>query len=43
MAHLYQGVVKSFTTISVSGSNAHHSSLPQNEQIVDLIKRYILD
>jgi len=41
--YVYQGVVKRFTTISVSGSNAQHSSLPQNEQIVDLIKRYILD
>ncbi len=41
--YIYQGVVKRFTTISVSGSNAQHSSLPQNEQIVDLIKRYILD
>ncbi len=41
--YIYQGVVKPFTTISVSSSNAQHSSLPQNEQIVDLIKRYILD
>lgn len=41
--YIYQGVVKLFTTISVSSSNAQHSSLPQNEQIVDLIKRYILD
>lgn len=41
--YIYQGVVKRFTTISVSGSNAQHSTLPQNEQIVDFIKRYILD
>ncbi len=41
--YIYQGVVKHFTTISVSGNRAQHSDLPQNEQIVDLIKRYILD
>lgn len=41
--YIYQGVVKHFTTISVSGNRAQHSDLPQNEQIIDLIKRYILD
>lgn len=41
--YIYQGVVKQFTTISVSGNNAQHSDLPQNDQIIELIKRYILD
>lgn len=41
--YIYQGVVKRFTTISVSGANAQHSDLPQNDQIIGLIKRYILD
>lgn len=41
--YIYQGQVKHFTTVSVSGSDAQHSDLPQNDQIIDLIKRYILD
>lgn len=41
--YIYQGIVKHFTVVSVSGANAQHSSLPQNEQIIELIKRYILD
>jgi Uncharacterized protein with an alpha/beta hydrolase fold len=41
--YIYQGRVKHFTTISVSGSDAQHSDLPQNDQIIDLINRYILD
>lgn len=41
--YIYQNQVKHFTTIMVSGENAQHSDLPQNDQIVDLINRYILD
>ncbi|MFC6177018.1 alpha/beta hydrolase [Companilactobacillus huachuanensis] len=41
--YIYQGQVKHFTTVSVSGSDAQHSDLPQNSQIIDLINRYILD
>lgn len=41
--YIYQNQVKHFTTIMVSGKNAQHSDLPQNDQIVDLINRYILD
>ncbi|GEO56942.1 alpha/beta hydrolase [Companilactobacillus bobalius] len=41
--YIYQGQVKHFTSISVSGSDAQHSDLPQNDQIIDLINRYILD
>lgn len=41
--YVYQEQVRRFTTITVSGSNAQHSSLPQNQEIVDLINRYILD
>ncbi|CAJ1176194.1 acyltransferase [Companilactobacillus crustorum] len=41
--YIYQGQVKHYTTISVSGSDAQNSDLPQNDQIIDLIKRYILD
>lgn len=41
--YIYQGQVKHYTTVSVSGSDAQHSDLPQNNQIIDLINRYILD
>lgn len=41
--YIYQGQVKQFTTITVSGEDAQHSALPQNDQIVELIERYMLD
>lgn len=41
--YVYQGQVKHYTEITVTGVDAQHSDLPQNEQIVDLIQRYILD
>lgn len=41
--YIYQNQVKHLTTIMVSGNNAQHSDLPQNNQIVGLINRYILD
>lgn len=41
--YIYQGRVKHYTTVSVSGSDAQHSDLPQNNQIIDLINQYILD
>lgn len=41
--YIYQGQVKSFTEITVTGEEAQHSDLPQNQQIIDLIERYILD
>ncbi|MCP0886808.1 alpha/beta hydrolase [Ligilactobacillus sp. WILCCON 0076] len=40
---IYQDQVSSYTEITVTGVNAQHSSLPQNKQIVTLIKQYILD
>lgn len=41
--YIYQGQAKHYTTVSVSGSDAQHSGLPQNDQIIDLINRYILE
>ena len=41
--YVYQNQVKSYTEITVTGVNAQHSSLPQNTQIVNLIKQYIMD
>nr|WP_321315773.1 alpha/beta hydrolase [uncultured Ligilactobacillus sp.] len=41
--YVFQNQVKSYTEITVTGINAQHSDLPQNQQIVDLIQKYILD
>ncbi|MBD5068773.1 MAG: alpha/beta hydrolase [Lactobacillus sp.] len=41
--YIYQGVVKHFTQITVTGEDAQHSDLPQNDQIIELISRYVLD
>lgn len=41
--YIYQGRVKHFTEITVTGDNAQHSDLPQNQQIVSLIQQYMLD
>ncbi|WP_231921718.1 alpha/beta hydrolase [Levilactobacillus zymae] len=35
--------VKSFTQITVSGANANHANLPENQQIVRLIRQDLLD
>jgi len=41
--YVYQGQVKHFTEITVTGNDAQHSDLPQNQQIVTLIRTYMLD
>lgn len=40
--YIYQGVVKKYTQITVTGKLAQHSALPQNGEVLDLIDRYIL-
>lgn len=40
--YVYQGAVKHYTQITVTGKLAQHSSLPQNTEVLDLIQRYIL-
>lgn len=40
--YVYQGAVKHYTQITVTGKLAQHSSLPQNMEVLDLIQRYIL-
>lgn len=40
--YIYQGAVKHFTQITVTGQDAQHSDLPQNDQIIDLLERYVL-
>ena len=41
--YIYQNQVQHFTEITVTGSDAQHSDLPQNKQIVQMIQQYILD
>ena len=41
--YIYQKVAKHYTTMTVTGTDAQHSNLPQNQQIVSLIKEYILN
>lgn len=41
--YVYQGAVKHYTQTTVTGKLAQHSSLPQNQEVLDLIERYILE
>jgi uncharacterized alpha/beta hydrolase family protein len=41
--YIYQGAVKHYTQITVTGKLAQHSALPQNNEVLGLIRRYILD
>ena len=41
--YIYQEQVAHYTTMTVTGSSAQHSSLPQNEQVVEIIKQYLLN
>lgn len=41
--YIYQGTVRHYTQITVTGKLAQHSALPQNKQVIDIIQRYILN
>ena len=41
--YIFQNQVKSYTAMTVTGSKADHSDLPQNRQVVRLIKHYLLE
>lgn len=41
--YIYQKQVKNYTSMTVTGEQAQHSNLPQNQQIVKLIEQYLLD
>ncbi|WP_308555134.1 alpha/beta hydrolase [uncultured Lactobacillus sp.] len=41
--YIFQNQVKSYTAMTVTGSKADHSDLPQNEQVVQVIKQYLLE
>ncbi|RVU71425.1 MULTISPECIES: alpha/beta hydrolase [Lactobacillus] len=40
--YIFQNQVKSFMEITVTGKQANHSDLPQNEQVVQVMKQYLL-
>lgn len=41
--YIFQGQVRHYTQITVTGKLAQHSALPQNQEVLDLIQRYILN
>lgn len=41
--YIFQNQVKQFTEITITGSDATHSDLPQNKEVVAAIKQYLLD
>ena len=41
--YIYQGAVKHYTQITVTGELAQHSELPQNGEVLRLIREYVLD
>lgn len=41
--YVFQNQVKQFTEMTVTGSNAGHSALPQNKEVVDAIKQYLIN
>ncbi|WP_367341744.1 alpha/beta hydrolase [Limosilactobacillus sp.] len=41
--YIYQKQVSHFTTMTVTGKDAEHSSLPQNNQVVQVIQENLLD
>lgn len=40
--YIFQNQVKRFMEITITGSNAYHSDLPQNKQVVQVMKQYLL-
>lgn len=41
--YVFQKQVKSFTEMTITGMEANHSDLPQNKQVVEIIKQYLLN
>jgi uncharacterized alpha/beta hydrolase family protein len=41
--YIYQKQVAHYTTMTVTGADAQHSSLPQNRQVVRIIQEYLQD
>ncbi|MDF7639777.1 alpha/beta hydrolase [Lactobacillus sp. ESL0791] len=40
--YVFQNQVKNYTAMTVTGKEADHSDLPQNKQVVQLIRQYLL-
>ena len=38
---IYKGKIASYREAIIAGKDAHHSSLPQNQQVIDLIKEFL--
>lgn len=41
--YIFQKQVKSYTAMTVTGEEADHSDLPQNKQVIKVIKQYLLE
>lgn len=41
--YVFQNQVKQFTEMTVTGTKANHSDLPQNKEVVEAIKQYLID
>lgn len=41
--YVFQNQVKQFTEITITGDEANHSDLPQNKQVVQAMKQYLLN
>lgn len=41
--YIFQNRVKSYTAMTVTGEKADHSDLPQNKQVIKVIKQYLLE
>lgn len=41
--YVFQNRVKRFTEITITGDQADHTDLPQNQQVVEVMKQYLLD
>lgn len=41
--YVFQNRVKQYTTMTVTGADAQHSSLPQNKEVVQIIEEYLLN
>ena len=38
---IYKGKIASHREVVITGKTAHHSSLPQNDQVIDLIREFL--
>ena len=41
--YIFQNQVKSYTAMTVTGKKADHSDLPQNDQVIQIIRQYLLE